>query len=323
MAIILLSGCGESNTGASAEQIASAFGAELSAGMIATNASIETEENFGSAALPEVQTRAVLDVVLTEDFYERTGTLGGYGIDAKDVLRKTADEGQVIRATVVSTATRRGESWDIQFERVDMARVEGMALSQYGVNSYVLDGSDEFLQLEEEVEAARLVAIEEERAQLEAQALREEEQRLRREAEAEEARLEAVAFRRSMSGIWESSLPVEYDGQPYVGRSNRVNYTIHYRVSIPQGDDLRGQASITLFARSEGNTAGQEDIVGVFEFDTRSRSFILNEIPEGNYVGWVIGKGWTMTPDGTETLIGSGTYRGRSIGLVLNKVSSP
>lgn len=321
--ILALTGCGK-DIGPTSDQILSALNLELPAGLNATAASKETEENLGTEALPDVQARVSVTIELTEDFYENQGSIGGYGIPYKTLVQKVADKGTVLNGTVVTKSVPTGNSWDIDFQRYDVARVPGEPQSRFTLNSYVVNGSTEHEQLSAELEAARLVAEDEERQRQEQLALEREADRQRSEVEAAAALEQAKIFRQSISGTWESVSPVEWNGQVYSG----FGATVNYRINIPAGDDLRGQADVTVFASglpsNNQNLKREVTVKAAYTFEGGKEGFTLAEVPSNDRVAdWNIDKTWTLTPDANDdTLMAAqGFYRGGQVSQRLRKAS--
>lgn len=248
-----LAACKE-ETGASADQIGHAVALQLPVGLELKSAETVASENTGTKVDPLWRARTNIALVYTQDFYERVDTLL-----EKTVVERTASKGDVIEGMVISSATPRGESWDVNLDEISLPRISGEAASTFGVDGFVVDGSPEHAALvARKEEQDRKAAEEKARRDAErAEAQRKAEEEAARQAEirrVEAAKREAAlkaeraakiaALREELTGTWVSVSPAQYNGQ--IERADNGGLYAA-QVTIPAGDNPIGQGEIVFY----------------------------------------------------------------------------
>lgn len=248
-----LAACKE-ETGASADQIGHAVALQLPVGLEVKSAETVASENTGTTVEPLWRARTNVALEYTQDYYEQVDTLL-----EKAVVERSAAKGDVIEGMVISSATPRGESWDITLDEFSFPEVSGEAASSFGVAGFVLEGSSEHTALAAQKEEQDRKAAEEkarrdaERAEAQRKAAEEagRQAEIRRaEQEKREAALKAeraakiAALRKDLTGTWVSVSPGQYNGQIEPAKNGGL-YAV--QVTIPAGDNPIGKGEITFY----------------------------------------------------------------------------
>ncbi|RUO56464.1 hypothetical protein [Pseudidiomarina homiensis] len=190
---LTLSGCfsGSSNE-PSSEDIKKSLMLKLPPIVVVNELDIDVSQNTGTEVEPFVSSRFKGELELTEALYQSVDHVMG-----KAILEETASEGTNFKVFGISEATLKLESWDIEFEKLDISpRIAGKPLSEWSSGGYVFAGSA----AEEELRKAyeEKLAIEkkaEEERRLEAEKL--EKERLAKQRIEEERKRELAAKKKA------------------------------------------------------------------------------------------------------------------------------
>jgi hypothetical protein len=254
--------------GPSGDAIGKALSMKLPDGVKVDDVSIKVSENRGTKVEPEYQSRADVKLEFTENYYDITGHLGG-----KSVVKKTFAKGQTISGTVITSATPQGDdSWNIDFERVDIPHIAGMAESQYQPDSYVEADSDAYKQLQDKL------AADKQKAQ-------------------QEVAQKIADLRKRIVGTWAAKFPMLHDNSVWASNDNRK---LGIQIRFDDSDGAVGQGEGVLY---DFDTPAHEAKVPIGYVVDPSGQFVLlsftSEV-QAPGVSFRTGPGshWKFTPDG-------------------------
>lgn len=195
-------GACSSAPGPSGQDIGKALSLKLPTGVQVDGVDVKVAENDGTKVEPHFKSRSTVKLEFSENFYDVTGHLGG-----KSVVKRTLAKGQTIAGTLITNATPRGDDgWDINFERIDIPHISGMAESQFQPDSYVVADSDAYKALKDKLAADQKQAQEQAAQQAAAQ------------AKATADRI--AALKKQIAGTWAAKFPMLHDNSIWASNDN-------------------------------------------------------------------------------------------------------
>ncbi|HET7664286.1 MAG TPA: LCCL domain-containing protein, partial [Rhodanobacteraceae bacterium] len=260
----------------------------LPTGVQVDGVAVQVAENDGTKVEPRFKSRSTVKLEFSENFYDITGRLGG-----KSVVKRTLAKGQTIDGTLITDATPRGDDgWDIEFERIDIPHISGMAESKFEPDSFVVADSDAYKALKDKLAADQKKAADE-AAQLAA-------------AQAKAAADRIAAFKKQIVGTWAAKFPMLHNNGVWADNNNH-KLGIQIRFDDSTGNIGAGEGILYDF-----DTPALEAKVAIgYVIDPSGQFATLNFTSNVQAPGVSFHTGpdsqWKFTPDGK--LVDSG-YNG-------------
>lgn len=275
----LLGGC-SGGEGASDDQIANTFALQLPTGLEVDDVEIQVSENIGSEVEPQYRARSKVTLSYTEDFYQEARVRP---ILSKPVVRKVAEEGDTVTGTLITSSFLRGESWDVRIDKKDFPPIYGLAESQYGVDGFVLEGSDEHNNL--------LASHEEEQAKAAAA-------RAKKQAEEAAALRDKIAhLRGNLTGIWAAKQPALHNNAVW---SSRNGEQLGIQLEIGEGENTAGTGVGILYDYNNPSDEITVPIAFSINRDGEAATIIFNEPTQHKSLQFSVNPRykWKFTTDG-------------------------
>jgi hypothetical protein len=210
-----LAACGETVDGPPASEIESALKIDMPTGVEVTSVKLEAAENVGSEIEPRYRSRSKVELRLTEDYYERVGS-----VDGKPLVKKTAERGDTISGVLITQSEPAGDNdWKVDIERLQVPPTRGQAESSFG-DEVIEENSDAH---KEAIEAEKTKQADEER----------------------KAKEEQEASRRAFIGTWTSSQPTLRRDVVYTANDRQMG--IKLNLAAPSGDVGTGTATFYTY----------------------------------------------------------------------------
>jgi hypothetical protein len=225
MFALVLGAC-SSTPGPSGQDIGKALSLKLPTGVQVDGVDVQVSENDGSKVEPRYESRSKVKLEFSENFYDVTGHLGG-----KAVVKQSLAKGGTITGTLITSATPRGDDgWDIDFERIDIPHISGMAESQFQPDSFVVADSDAYKALQDKL-AAEQKQAQEAAAQKEA-------------AAAKEAADRIAALQKQIVGTWAAKFPMLHGNSIWASNDNKK---LGIQIRFDASDGTVGQGVGVLY----------------------------------------------------------------------------
>lgn len=285
--------------GASEDDIQKALTMELPSGLAVADIEKQVSENVGDKIEPLWRARSHVEITFTEDFYKRVSQAGDVA-----VVKPTAQKGDTLSGSLITRSKPNGQNgWDVRIEKLDIANISGAPETRFGVNGFVLDGSDDHKSLLEKIKKQK----------------EEEAERQRIAAEkAEAARKAKIAeTREAMNGTWSADSPLLYEGTIWSNRSARK---IAFEVKIPEGTEPFGEGSLVMY--DYDSPWVQTTVPMVFKVADDATGLVINvtQSTEFKPVGFILYQQRDITLSSKGVLqFRKSTYRGGEYKSQLNK----
>jgi hypothetical protein len=275
---VALGAC-SSAPGPSGQDIGKALAMRLPTGVQVDGVAVQVAENDGTKVEPRFKSRSTVKLEFSENFYDITGQLGH-----KSVVKRTLAKGETINGTLITSATPRGDDgWDIDFERIDIPHISGMAESKFQPDSFVEADSDAYKALKDKLAADQKQAQEQAAQQAAAQA----------KATADRV----AALEKQIVGTWAAKFPMLHNNGVWASNKNRkIGIQIHFDDS--DGAIGKGEGVIYDF-----DTPAHETKVPIgYVVDPSGKFLTLNFTSKAQAPGVSFytepNDAWKFTPDG-------------------------